>query len=555
MHNVLEAIVSKKNILILILVLAATLRLWNLGSVPPSTSNDEASIGYNAYSVSKIGVDEYGKFPLISQRAYDDWRRSTYLLLVVPFVFALGLHSVPIRLPAVILSVLTVLATYYLVLSLFRKQSRLREITALIASLLLAISPWHIYISRLGHESNAYLSFFVLGMLYFLQGIDRWKKMFLSFLFFTLSMISYYAGQVIVPLMAIGLLATYWKNLLQLVRTDKRVLFGFLGFVLILIPILWAIFSPEALIRFHGTSTFDVSAHPQEFSEMVLHRNEAVAAHDLIGMIRYNRRIFPIQVFIEGYISHFSPAWLFTNSGQESFKIPNMGLLNMWEIPLIIIGLLAFLYHKDIDVKAKKLIFLWFFLAAVPASIATQAPHAMRAYAFLPVWQIFSAFGLAYMIFNARKFKMGVVLIFLAFVIYDLRSLYINYFVIFPRAQSASFYYAVSKAIPYVLSRSNQYESVVFSNEGNLYQSYMDFLYYSQYDPSLYQKQGGTISGGFAETHRVGKYQFRPIHWQSEKTSGKTLYIGNVSDFPNGTQMATFTSLDGKPTIVAATKL
>ena len=69
----------RKLFLIAILVLAAFLRFWNLGNVPPSASMDEASIGYNAYSVAKIGVDEYGVFPLISQRAYDDWRRSTYL--------------------------------------------------------------------------------------------------------------------------------------------------------------------------------------------------------------------------------------------------------------------------------------------------------------------------------------------------------------------------------------------------------------------------------------------------------------------------------------------
>ena len=218
MDSVFDTVISKKIPLILILILAATLRLWNLGGVPPSTSNDEASIGYNAYSVSKIGVDEYGTFPVISQRAYDDWRRSTYLFLVVPFVATLGLHSVPIRLPAVILSVLTVLATYYIVIALFKKQSRRAEITALSASLLLAISPWHVYISRLGHESNAYLSFFVFGVLFFLQGIRSWKKMLLSMVCFLLSMISYYAGQVIVPLLAIGILLLYGKQLRETLR-------------------------------------------------------------------------------------------------------------------------------------------------------------------------------------------------------------------------------------------------------------------------------------------------------------------------------------------------
>ncbi len=536
------------------MLLAATLRLWQLGSVPPNTSNDEASIGYNAYSVSKIGVDEYGKFPLISQRAYDDWRRSTYLLLVVPFVSTLGLYNIPIRLPAVLLGLFTILATYYLVRALFRKRSLISEITALLAALFLAISPWHVYISRLGHESNAYMSFFVFGLLFFLWGVRDAKNMFLSFLFFTLSMISYYAGQVIVPLIALGLLFVYWKDLTRLVISDKRVLFGFLAFVVLLVPILWSIFSPEALIRFHGTSTFDPSAHPAEYAQLVLRRNQSAAAHDVIGMILYNRRIFPIRVFVEGYLSHFSPGWLFTNSGKESFKIPNMGLINIWEIPLILIGMLAFLFHKDVDTKSKKLIVLWFFLAAVPAAIATQAPHAMRAYAFLPTWEIFSAFGLAYIFSHAKKIQIAILVLFLAVAVYDTRALYTNYFVVFPREQSESFYYAMSKAVPYVLSKSAGYESVVFSNKDSLYQSYMGFLYYSRYDPSLYQTEGGTKSGGFAETHRFGKYEFRPIHWETEKNVEKTLYVGNVADFPAGSQFMTFTSLDGKPTILAVSK-
>ena len=119
----------------------------------------------------------------------------------------------------------------------------------------------------------------------------------------------------------------------------------------------------------------------------------------------------------------------------------------------------------------------------------------------------------------------------------------------FPREQSDSFYFAASKAIPYVLSQSYKYDKVVFSNTDNLYQSYMDFLYYSKYDPGLYQSRGGTKSGGFAETHHIGKYEFRPIKWQTEVHDGKTLYVGNVTDFPAGSHIATFDNLDGKPAI------
>ena len=106
-----------------------------------------------------------------------------------------------------------------------------------------------------------------------------------------------------------------------------------------------------------------------------------------------------------------------------------------------------------------------------------------------------------------------------------------------------------------MLSISDQYDAVIISNQNNLYQSYMDYLYYSKYDPLLYRSQGGTISGGFRETHIIGKFQFRPIIWQNESRIGKTLYVGNVSDFPIGTNAdMVFVSLDSNPTILVVSK-
>jgi 4-amino-4-deoxy-L-arabinose transferase-like glycosyltransferase len=540
--------------LFLVLVLATFLRFWQLAHVPPSTSNDEASIGYNAYSVLQTGADEYGSFPLISQRAYDDWRRSTYLLMVVPFVSLFGLQSLSIRLPSVILAILTVLSTYHIVLSLFRKHSPLAEQTAIGSAFFLAISPWHIYISRIGHETNAYLSFFVFGLLFFLKGLHAWKKMLLSVGCFMVSMISYYAGQVIVPLTTIGLLVVYRAHIIALAATNRKFWFGALLVALGLIPILWAIFSPAAMIRFRATSTFDPSAHEREFRELVLKYNEAVANRNIVGVLFYNRRLFPIRVFVQGYLSHFHPTWLVSNSGKESFKIPHTGLLYPFQLLLIAIGIVAFTLNNEIRAQEKKLMFLWLVLAALPASVATQAPHAMRAYVLAPVLAIFSSLGLVYVLSAANTLRTVLMIFFIVLVLFSLRALYVNYFIVFPREQSQSFYYAISKAIPYAIAQESRYDTVVFSNQNHLYQSYMAFLYYSRYDPSLYQKQGGTISGGFAESHVIGKFQFRPIDWGNEKPNGNTLFIGNAEDFPEGAAIATFPSLDGEPTVYAAVR-
>ena len=78
----------------------------------------------------------------------------------------------------------------------------------------------------------------------------------------------------------------------------------------------------------------------------------------------------------------------------------------------------------------------------------------------------------------------------------------------------------------------------------------MLFLYHSYYDPRLYQSQGGTRSGGFAETHKFGKYEFRPISLQTEKDVSSVLYVLNPSEVTSNTQvLKTFYSLNGKEAI------
>lgn len=522
----------KRNLLLLVVLLVASiLRLWNLSSVPPSASLDEASIAYNAYSVIRTGGDEFGKFPLISQRGYDDGRRSTFLLMSIPFVAVFNLSVLSVRLPSVIMSILTVWSLYHIVLLLFEKRTKFSYLFAYIAMILLAISPWHIYISRLGHESNACLSFLVFGILFFLLGLRRHTLLILAVIFLTLSMISYYSGQVFVPLLVIGLFAIYNKKLLKILFSSKKSVIGCLIVGIVLIPIVWSIFSPEALIRFRGTSTFSPEVHSELFAKRVELRNKAVENNDLIGTVIYNRHLFPVQVLLEGYFAHFKPEWLFTNPSNDSFKAPNTGLLYLWQIPFILMGLLGIILSKKLPPRSKLLIGLWLLLGSLPASIATQTPHAMRSYNIAPAWQIICAFGIIYFFYAARPFRRVIVVATIVIAFMGVTSFMNNYFYVFPKEQSKSFQYALARAIPYVLQNQHTYNEVIFSNEDNLYQSYMLFLYHSKYDPVVYQQQGGTISGGYAETHRFGKYSFRPIDWEKDNRSG-VLIVGNPKDIP-----------------------
>lgn len=484
-------------LLLLILLAAGFLRFYQLAQIPPSPSLDEVSTAWNAYSILQTGADEYGyKFPILL-RAYDDWRPAGCTYLTIPFVGIFGLSATATRLPFAILSMITILAVYFLVKELFYNSSNANHY-ALISTFLLAISPWHIYISRLGHDTQAGLALSVLAILFFLKAINSKRRSILFFVlsaaFWAVSFYTYQSQKIFGPLMIFAL-GLFYRDKLRVFK--KEIFLAAIVGSLITIPIFKASLSPEALARFRGTSVFSSES---------------------------------LSTPLRSYFSHFDLSWLFFNGGGEKHKVPGLGVLYLWELPLLLLGVYR-LAKGNFPKPTNFLLLTWALVAPLPAAITTEAPHAMRAFNMLPVPQIIAAIGAASLIsgLKLRLWFAPAILIILASMIY----LYHNYFVNFPREQSASFQYPLAQAIPYVLKESDKYEKIVFSNQGQLYQSYMFFLFYSHYDPKLYQLQGGTVSGGFAETHKIGKYEFRPIAWPKEEKNN-TLFIGNLSDFPAG---------------------
>jgi len=535
----------KKFFPILILLIGIFFRIYRLGSVPPSPSLDEVSIGWNAYSILKTGKDEYGYRLPVLLRAYDDWRPALYVYLVIPFVKILGLNIFSVRVPAVVLSLVTILATYFLTKELFLN-SPLANKYALIASALLAVSPWHIYLSRLGHEVGAGLAFSVLGLLFFLK-----FSFFLSALFFVLCLYTYQSQKIFTPLLLVFLAIIFQK---ELIKKWKSVLVIIFLALILLFPLFQATFSSGGLARARGASIF--TNPPENYYQA----NERILRDRinnwLLGRVFDNPRLTLAFYVFRAYFSHFDPVWLFFHKLEERHKVPSLGLFYLWELPLILVGGYQMVKGK-FSRKTKAIIFGWLLLGPLPAALATQAPHGMRAINMLPMVQIIAAVGVVSLM-NKLRLRKNLTFAFIVMLFFiSMGFFYHNYFFNFPYEQSDSFQYPLSQAIPYVLSIQNQYDKIVFSERGQLEQSYMFFLFFSKTDPIWYQKQGGTISGGFNQEHYFGKYEFRYIDWNKENQkppTGKTLYVGNmlsaIPDLPEGVAgLKIFKLLDGREAI------
>ncbi len=542
----------KKFLFFTIIIVALVLRFALLTSVPPSASLDEATIGWNAYSILHTGNDEYGYHLPILLRAYDDYRPALYVYLVIPFVKLLGLSILAVRLPSVILSMITVIATYFLALQIF-PTIKLKKWIALSAMGFMAISPFHIYVSRLGHEVNPGLTFVVLGTLCFFYSMNKGKWMILGAgIFWSLSFYTYQSEKVFVPLLVVVLGALFWKKLWGM---KKQVLLGLVISSVITLPIFFASLTPGALLRLKGTSVFtdnpayDISAK---------HLLQDKQSHNVLGEIIDNRRVTTVSIFVNNYLTHFSPFWWYGNSGDEQFKVPYLGLFYIWEFPFLIVGFFA-LWRNNLRRSIKLLPVFWILSVFVAPGLTTQAPHAMRSYNLLPIPQLIEGFGLVWlfeMVLQVKSPKNRTLLFTTAIsllvicVAISIGVFSYLYFYLFPKHQSSDFEYALGNAIVYAANHKNDYKHIYITNRNNGYQSYMLYLYYTQYDPVKYAQMGGTISGGFSEIHTIDHITFQVV--ARDAGIKDTLYITN-SQRTNTSVKQVFKSLDGSNALYAWT--
>ena len=511
-----------------IIVLATFLRFWQLGKVPIAPDWDEVSLGYNAYSILQTGKDEYGKFMPIILRSFDDYKPALYTYLAIPTVKLFGLNLVAVRIPSAIFGVLAVFITFFLIKELFKKDS-----LALLSSFLLAISPWHIQFSRVGFEANVGVTLNLLFILCFFKAFRNPKFLFLSALFAGLSLHVYQSEKVFVPLLLAALFLIFRKEFLSIPKKYITISF-IIGFILA-IPIAWFILSNRnALLRAQGVSIF--SDQTPFLSRTVKKLQNDSLTNDKLGLILDNRRVTYAIAIASGYLSHFDFNWLFIKGDLGRHHAPGMGLLYLFELPFLLIGIYTLVFGK-FDKKTKFFILSWFLIVPIPASITTGVPHPIRTLNFLPLWQIFTAIGiLSFLAFLKTKkpflryCAVAVVLVAAAFnFIYYLDQYFVqqNYFT----AQDWQYGY---KKIVTQLSTMKNVKRVIVSNKGNMDQSYMFFLFYLKYNPATYQKEAVyNPSGGFRETHKFGMYEFRPIAWGSEKRGEGTVYIGTPNDFPS----------------------
>jgi 4-amino-4-deoxy-L-arabinose transferase-like glycosyltransferase len=410
-----------------ILLLAILVRFYRIGQVPYGLNFDEASIAYNAWSISIWHRDEFATFMPLSFRSFGDYKPPLVIyLLTIPYLI-FGLHPEYVRILAALSGLGSVIVTYFIAKKL--------QLNSIIPTFLMAISGWAVTVSRTGYEQSTAFFLVNLGMLGLVLAIKNVKYLWLTVLGFGLSIYSFHTAKIFVP----TLLISYW-----IIIKPKTKWFGIslLSILIMAIPLI---------------------------ADSVLGSGGARASTLITSGAN------PLLEFVMNLKAYVDPRfWL---DGWDGVSIrhltPGFGILYIAELGLFILGLIQL--HKKVNKPLSKLLLVWLLAGFLPGLLTTGAPHALRALFALMPMVLVSSMGFGRI--NSSKLK----LVILVGIVINLGFYFHKYYTDYAVNSAAAFQYGYKEAIEAVNQENKTGNKIVITDSYG--QPYIYVLLYNQIKP------------------------------------------------------------------------
>lgn len=343
-------------------VLLAILYLARLGSDPPGLYDDEASIGYNAWTIAHFGIDQYGNHLPLFFPDFGDYKAPVATYMVAPLAWFLPLTAATVRLP----SVLSGIAVFLVAGRLAAVLSGSRTVSVLVM-LLTAAEPWVFLQSQTVLEGNIQMVLCITVACWCLaeaaRGSDRWWWGAGAAL--GIGAFTYSIARLLVPLVALAALLGFWQR-------------GWRAMGRLLLPLVvaaavmaaWSAENPGALLARYGAIGL-FSDHPSVVAAAVR--------------------------FATNYLSYLSPQFLlFRGDGNLRESTGFGGVLLAVAVPLILIGIWR-LWRRRSEPFARFAL-LGALFAPIPAALAFSDPFTLRGAGLIPFAIVFLAEGVAWVL-------------------------------------------------------------------------------------------------------------------------------------------------------------
>ncbi len=491
-------------ILTIILFVGIFLRFYRLGEIPVGLHRDEAFLGYNAYSILKTGQDMSGNFLPLHLKSFL-FSPALYSYFSIPFIALFGLSAFSTRFASAFFGSATVILVFFLSLELFAKYKN-RAIISLLSAFFLAISPWHINLSRTATENTIVVFFISLGTLLFLIWLRNRRILFLgaSFLFYSLTLVIYQAPRAFLPLFIPMLIIFSFSKIKE---TRDRFIIIFMFLVLILIPLFFILTSRDLSLRIQTVSVFST-----EETKLTLDRYFREDGVDSIppriARVFHNKFTGYSQVFLKNYFNHFSYNFLFTDYGfPDRYRIPGMGLLYIYELPFILFGIWELLKTKT---RTSLLLIGWILLAPVGSALTfDDVPNLQRTLLIFPALSLIVAAGIGSfynIIKNIKAKKQLAFAVFALFISYSL-SFYLHEYYVHAPVYNPWYRQDGYKTL---VAETNislpNYKKAIITNRESAPAIF--FLFFTKYSPAAFQSETKNTTMHDFDRINFAKYEF-----------------------------------------------
>ena len=523
----MKRFINTTTILLFILFLAAFLRLWKLGTIPPHLTSDEAALGYNAYSILKTGKDFWGESLPIVFKSFGDYTPGLYVYLAAPFIGVMGLNEFSVRLPNAIFGVIIVYFVFLLARIIFEKAKyKDFEGIALFSGFLAATNPWLIHFSRGAWVPNLAFCLTLIGIYFFSKSIEKSKFLIASAFFFGLTLISYQGAKLSTPIVVLLLGLLFFKNL---IRFDKKVLLGSFGVGIIMsLPILISVYTGYAG-RLTVVSAFSYPRSEVDIEKILGQGGEKVA--EITYSAFHSEPLNWVRVIAGKWFNHFSGRFLFFEGDWNNPRHSsiNMGMFLLADSVLILAGLILFIR----SLKNKYFLFLlfWLLLAPVPSILSRDPVHGVRSLHMAIPLIIISSLALQSFFANLSKNSL-IRIVFLGFVaLYFLNYIYYldSYYVHLPKHGAKYWEFGYREAVQYLEESNLNSREVIFQQ--SYAQPFIYFLFYDKRDSREFWESAVYESSSVGDVGLVSEFKnlkFRYLSWPFKFPSGTIVVADEV---------------------------
>ena len=483
-------ILSKKKLLIgicLILIVSFSLliRVYKLSSIPLGFHIDEASLGYNGYSLLLTGKDENNqKLPLYIDMFGDNRPSGYHYLTEIPIKF-LSLNEFSTRFPGAIFGTLTVVSFFFLAQLLFKSKK-----VSLISSFLLAIASWHVVLSRASAETIVSLFFIISGFVLLLFSLQKQKPIycFAAAATLSISFFFYHTSRVFVPLLFfVSILYLYPTWIKSRKKYKISLLLSF--FILSFISFSLVFLIKGGAGRFSQVNIFSYPEVKLVLEEQI--REDGISKAPVFLTRAFHNKVINYSLtFASNYFDYFSGKFLFVQGGLPNwYKVPGLGLIYIVELPFILIGLFYLFFSKN---RYHKFPLIWLILAPVTAAFTVDdTPNIQRAIVMFPMIELIAAYGFVIFTNRFKDFKYKAAVVFFALLLIMNFSYFLHqYFVHSLVHRSWHRNEGFGQMVNLIKKDYARYDKIIVTKSfGGIYSL---ILFYMKYDPSQYQKEGSS---------------------------------------------------------------